>query len=85
MELDILPQDIMYKSKLESFDEFQAKKTSTLRSELAGSYGIVDDAARVVELDFPYSDEDSEDEGYVRVLSYSPLLLTISPFFLFNL
>jgi len=66
---NVLPTDIMFKSKLEqSFDEFQAKKTSTLRSELAGSYGI-DDAARVVELDFPYSDEDSEDEGEVMLLA----------------
>jgi len=67
--LTMLDRDIMYKSKLEqSFDDMlEAKKTSTFRSELAGSYGI-DDAARVVELDFP-SDEDSEDEGEVMLLA----------------
>jgi hypothetical protein len=60
--------NIMYTPKLEhSFDDIQAKtKTSTLRSELTGSFGI--DAARVVELDLSY-DDDSEDEGEIMLLA----------------
>jgi len=59
--------NILYKAKLEhSFDDIQAK-ASTLRSELTSSYGI--DAARVVELDFSYDDDDSEDEGEVMLLA----------------
>jgi len=58
---------IMYKAKLEhSFDEIQSK-ASTFRSELTGSFGI--DAARVVELDLSYDDDDSEDEGEVMLLA----------------
>jgi len=57
----------MYKAKLEhSFDEIQSK-ASTFRSELTGSFGI--DAARVVELDLSYDDDDSEDEGEVMLLA----------------
>jgi len=56
---------IMYNAKLEhSFDDIQPK-TSTLRSELVGSFGI--DAARVVELDL--YDDDSEDEGEIMLLA----------------
>jgi len=59
--------NILYKAKLEhSFDEIQSK-TSTLRSELTSSFGI--DAARVVELDLSYDDDDSEDEGEVMLLA----------------
>jgi len=60
-------ENILYKTKLEhSFDDIQAK-ASTFRSELTGSYGI--DAARVVELDLSYDDDDSEDEGEVMLLA----------------
>jgi len=71
--MDIVPSfdrnNIMYTPKLEhSFDDIQAKtKTSTLRSELTGSFGI--DAARVVELDLSYDDDDSEDEGEIMLLA----------------
>lgn len=60
--------NIIYTPMLEhSFDDIQAKtKTSTLRSELTGSFGI--DAARVVELDLSY-DDDSEDEGEIMLLA----------------
>jgi hypothetical protein len=59
-------RNIMFKPKLEhSFDDIQ-EKTSTLRSELTGSFGI--DAARVVELDLSY-DDDSEDEGEIMLLA----------------
>jgi len=60
---------LMYKAtKLEhSFDELQSKATSTIRSELTGSFGI--DAARVVELDLSSYDDDSEDEGEVMLLA----------------
>jgi hypothetical protein len=70
--MEIVPSfdrnNIMYTPKLEhSFDDIQAKtKTSTLRSELTGSFGI--DAARVVELDLSY-DDDSEDEGEIMLLA----------------
>jgi len=59
---------LLYKAKLEhSFgDDIQAQ-ASTLRNELTGSFGI--DAARVVELDFSYDDDDSEDEGEVMLLA----------------
>jgi len=62
-----LDRDILYNTKLEhSFDDIQAK-TSTFRGELTGSFGI--DAARVVELDLSYDDDDSEDEGEVMLLA----------------
>jgi hypothetical protein len=66
--LHTLDRDILFpQSKLEhSFDDIQAKKTSTFRNELVGSYGI--DAARVVELDL-YDEDDSEDEGEVMLLA----------------
>jgi len=65
--LHTLDRDILFPSKLDaSFDDIQAKKTSTLRNELRGSYGI--DAARVVELDL-YDEDDSEDEGEVMLLA----------------
>jgi len=59
----------MYTPKLEhSFDDIQAKtKTSTLRNELTGSYGI--DDARVVELDLSYDDDSDEDEGEIMLLA----------------
>lgn len=67
--LHTLDRDILFpQSKLEqSFDDIQAKRTSTLRNELCGSYGI-NDAARVVELDL-YDEDDSEDEGEVMLLA----------------
>jgi len=65
--LHTLDRDILFPSKLDaSFDDIQAKRTSTLRNELRGSYGI--DAARVVELDL-YDEDDSEDEGEVMLLA----------------
>jgi len=60
--------NILYKAKLEhSFDEIQ-HKTSTYRPDLTSSFGI-DAARRVVELDFSYDDDDSEDEGEVMLLA----------------
>jgi hypothetical protein len=66
--LHSLDRDILFPhSKLEhSFDDVQAKRTSTLRNELVSSYGM--DAARVVELDL-YDEDDSEDEGEVMLLA----------------
>lgn len=60
--------NILYKAKLEhSFDDIQ-HKTSTYRPDLTSSFGI-DAARRVVELDFSYDEDDSEDEGEVMLLA----------------
>jgi len=59
--------NILYKAKLEhSFDDIQ-HKTSTYRPDLTSSFDF--DAARVVELDLSYDDDDSEDEGEVMLLA----------------
>jgi len=67
--MEVIPSfdrnNIMFTPKLEhSFDDTQVK-TKTNRSELTGSFGI--DAARVVELDLSYDDDDSEEEGEIML------------------
>jgi len=71
MMVESLPSSLglAYKGKLEhaSLDDFVHTNASALRSELTSSFGI--DAARVVDLDLSYDEDDSEDEGEIMLLA----------------